>query len=160
MYDRRRFLQASSAALAVGLAGCGSGGNGDGGSDGGSDGGDGGSGGYGGNDDSTASPTASPTDGSGASESITVGPDGALRFEPAELSVAPGTTVTWEWDSDFHSVTVESTPDGADWSGTGETTHDQGYTHEHTFDVEGTYSYYCQPHRGSGMTGSLIVESE
>ena len=27
-----------------------------------------------------------------------------------------------------------------------------------TFDTAGTYDYYCEPHRGAGMVGKVIVE--
>jgi plastocyanin len=26
-----------------------------------------------------------------------------------------------------------------------------------TFDVAGTYGYYCEPHQGAGMAGVIIV---
>lgn len=26
-----------------------------------------------------------------------------------------------------------------------------------TFDVAGTYGYYCEPHQGAGMAGTIIV---
>jgi len=29
---------------------------------------------------------------------------------------------------------------------------------EETFDTAGTYDYYCEPHRGAGMVGKVIVE--
>lgn len=147
---RRRLLALGGTALATTLAGCGGdGGDGGGdGSDGGSDGGDGGG--------ATSTPTSGS--GGGGTQEITVGPGGDLVFDPAEVTVSAGTTVEWVWDSSFHTVTPESQPDGADWSGTGTETQDEGYTHSHTFDVTGTYEYYCDPHRGSGMVGTLTVE--
>jgi plastocyanin len=88
---------------------------------------------------------------------VDVAPGGELRFAPAEATVAPGTTVRWEWQSGGHTVTVASQPDGANWEGTGTTTHDEGYTVEHTFETLGTYDYYCDPHRGADMVGVLNV---
>jgi plastocyanin len=32
-------------------------------------------------------------------------------------------------------------------------------TFEHTFDVPGTYRYFCIPHEGTKMYGTVIVES-
>ncbi len=32
-----------------------------------------------------------------------------------------------------------------------------GSTFVHTFDTPGTYAYYCQPHLGQGMTGTVTV---
>ncbi len=86
MTRRRRVLQAAGAALAVGLAGCGSNDGGDGGD--GEDGGDGG-------DDPTA--TATPTDGSGGSDgeeavSLTIDNVGVSAWEvtgDSSGSVAP-----------------------------------------------------------------------
>ena len=34
---------------------------------------------------------------------------------------------------------------------------DEGATFTKKFDVAGTYSYYCEPHRGAGMNAQLIV---
>lgn len=96
-------------------------------------------------------------DGGTAEETIRVGPGGDLVFDPAEASVDVGTTVEWVWDSDTHTVTPESIPDGSDWEGTGSTTHDAGYSHSHTFETEGQYDYYCEPHRSAGMVGTLLV---
>ncbi|WP_276257866.1 plastocyanin/azurin family copper-binding protein [Haloglomus litoreum] len=135
---RRRLLTLGGTALATAVAGC----TGDGG-DGGGDGG------------------ASPTDQTAEEpdQEIIVGPGGSLKFDPAEVTVSPGDTVQWTWDSDFHTVTVDSQPEGENWSGTGEETHDTGYTHVHTFSTAGTYEYYCQPHRGQGMVGTVTVGS-
>jgi plastocyanin len=34
---------------------------------------------------------------------------------------------------------------------------DEGDTFEMKFDTAGEYAYYCEPHRGAGMNGVLIV---
>lgn len=104
-------------------------------------------------DTATASPTATPD----ADLVIDVGPDGEFVFDPEAADVDVGATVAWVWRSSNHSVTVESTPDDADWSGTGTELHDSGFIHEHTFDVAGVYDYYCDPHRGAEMVGTLTV---
>lgn len=93
---------------------------------------------------------------------IAVGPDDALTFHPGTdvvPVVRPGTTVTFAWESDDHSVTVDAKPDGATWTGTGETLHDAGFEHVHEFAVEGRYEFSCGPHRAAGMRGALVVES-
>jgi plastocyanin len=145
--NRRRVLALGGTALATTLAGCGSG-----------DGGAGGDGGDGG-DDATPTPTSSPTaqTGEAPDQVIEVGADG-LNFAPAEVTVSSGATVEWQWVGDFHTVTVESQPEGENWDGTGTETHNEGYTHVHTFSTTGTYEYFCQPHRSSGMVGTLTVE--
>ena len=33
-----------------------------------------------------------------------------------------------------------------------------GESWEETFDTAGTFDYYCEPHRGAGMVGKVIVE--
>merc|ERR1711865_1351186 len=34
---------------------------------------------------------------------------------------------------------------------------DEGETFTKKFDVAGSYAYYCEPHRGAGMNGALVV---
>jgi len=89
-------------------------------------------------------------------ETVAVGPGGNLVFEPATIYVQPETTVTWEWDSDNHNIVVESQPDEAEWEGH-EPLESDGFTYEHTFEVQGTYEYYCEPHRSAGMVGEVVV---
>jgi len=92
----------------------------------------------------------------GADETVTVAPDGNHEFSPADLTVEPGTTVTFEWDAGGHTVTVDSQPDDANWSGV-DSTQSEGHTLTHTFEVEGTYEYHCQPHK-SQMQGTITVD--
>lgn len=153
MRHTRRAVLGATAAITTGLAGCAGGGGGDG-DDGGSD----------GASEPTptptppeSTPTATATPSTGADETVVVGPDGDLVFDPDELRVDVGTTVLWRWDSGGHTVTVESQPDGADWQGTGEQVQSAGFTHSHTFEVAGTYEYVCLPHESAGMVGSVVV---
>ncbi|MFO7918742.1 MAG: plastocyanin/azurin family copper-binding protein [Anaerolineae bacterium] len=75
-------------------------------------------------------------------------------FEPEEITVAPGTTVTWTNEDSFaHTVTAGTRGDPTgmfdeDVSG--------GDTFSFTFEEPGTYDYFCRPH--SGMDGVVIVE--
>ncbi|WP_227130896.1 plastocyanin/azurin family copper-binding protein [Halorubellus salinus] len=104
----------------------------------------------------TTESTATPT-----TETVTVGPDGRLRFDPDRLTVPAGSTVEFRWDSGGHNVRVASQPDAGDWTGTsggGGTTYGAGHVHSHTFSAAGTYEYYCAPHRGAGMRGRIVVE--
>jgi len=90
-----------------------------------------------------------------ADETVTVAPDGAREFSPAALQIEPGTTVAFEWDDDGHTLTVEAQPDGGGWTGV-DSSPSAGATHTQTFDVAGTYEYYCRPHRGE-MRGTITV---
>lgn len=87
-------------------------------------------------------------------------------FDPVGLSVAPGETVTWVNESGAHSSTAYTTdnpqsgvrriPEGAEgWNS--ETLTQQGAEFTHTFEVEGTYDYYCIPHKALGMVGRIVV---
>jgi len=99
--------------------------------------------------------------GGGGSKEVVVGPGGSLVYDPEELTIAPGTTVNFVWDSDNHNIVVDSQPDGAGWEGTegGETkTYDTGHEYSHTFETTGTYEYYCQPHLTAGMEASITVQ--
>ena len=91
--------------------------------------------------------------------SVTVGADadsGPFAFDPPAVTVSPGTTVTFEWASDSHNIVVDSQPDGASWAGH-ESIENTGFSTEHTFETEGVYRYYCEPHLGVGMKGVVEV---
>lgn len=103
---------------------------------------------------------------------VVAGPDGQYAFEPAELSVTVGDTVTWGFASAGHNVCCR--PDDND--GVGLPADAEGFasygpdespdgsfvprggTYEHTFDVPGQYDYVCIPHDDLGMTGTIRVE--
>jgi halocyanin-like protein len=94
-----------------------------------------------------------------SSVSVEVGADGnggTFAFAPAAIRVDPGTTVTFEWTSDTHNILVEEQPDGAGWEGLSEIKN-TGYSYEHTFETEGVYKYYCEPHFSLGMKGAVVV---
>jgi plastocyanin len=137
-YSRRDALRAGGVLVAGGLAGC----SGDGG---------------GGDGDNVVDMT-----------------DG-LVFEPETLTVSTGTTVTWETvGAQGHSVTAyeDDIPEDADYFASGGFDSQQaavdaypsegnvpsGESYEHTFEVAGTYEYFCIPHEASGMVGTIEVE--
>lgn len=83
-----------------------------------------------------------------------------FAFEPgteSPLTIPPGTTVQFVWETDNHNIIVESQPDDANWEGH-ETIENSGFETEHTFDVVGDYEFFCQPHEGLGMVGTIVVE--
>ena len=77
-----------------------------------------------------------------------------LTFSPSSLTISEGTTVVWRNAAAvFHTVT----PDGhSEWQSA--SLNQANETFSHTFDTPGTYAYYCQPHRGQGMTGTRPVQ--
>jgi plastocyanin len=79
-------------------------------------------------------------------------------FDPPEVRIKAGQAVKWTWIEGRHNVVsgATCTPDGKFSSGAN--TVGPGATFEHTFDAPGTYSYYCDPHCGIGMTGKVVVE--
>lgn len=85
---------------------------------------------------------------------VEIGLTGGLRFDPSEATITTGTTVRWvNRASIFHTVTPEGHSEWQDVSMT-----QSGETFEHTFGTAGTFDYFCQPHRGQGMTGIIRVE--
>jgi len=78
---------------------------------------------------------------------------GYYGFGPAAIRVDPGTTVVWEWtgEGNSHNVVAE------DGSFESELYSAPGETFEHTFESEGTYTYYCAPHQSLGMLGAVVV---
>lgn len=110
-------------------------------------------------EDGEADGAAEAGGGGGGTETVIVGPDGDFTFEPESLPIQPGTTVVWEWDSNFHNVNPTSIPEDASWQGH-QPTEDAGFTYEYTFDVEGTYEYQCDPHADQGMVGDVVVDPD
>ncbi|MFC7095878.1 halocyanin domain-containing protein [Halobaculum marinum] len=79
--------------------------------------------------------------------------DGPYGFGPASVRVDPGTTVTWEWNGQGGSHNVVAN----DGSFESELVAEAGHTFSHTFESEGVYEYYCQPHEALGMKGAVVV---
>ncbi|WP_458210822.1 plastocyanin/azurin family copper-binding protein [Haladaptatus sp. NG-SE-30] len=140
--------------VGVSIAGCMDGGGGGGDGDGGGDGGDGDGGGDGGNQ------SVDMTD--------------QLVYDPEQLTISVGDTVVWEnVGSVGHSVTAyeEKIPSDASYFASGGFDSEQdardnypqqgdipgGESYEHTFEVEGTYEYFCIPHESAGMKGTIEV---
>lgn len=111
-------------------------------------------------------------DGGGGTDdnTVIVGRDNKLQFEPAELTIETGETVTWEFESPTHNVCGWpamddniSIPEGASGFGSMPEDGDPGATvstgesYEHTFETAGTYEYLCYPHRPN-MAGTIVVE--
>jgi plastocyanin len=99
----------------------------------------------------TPSPTPSPTQAGSTAITIPVGAStlGNRAFNPADLDVAVGTTVTWtNTDSTAHTTTS----DGAGWNSGTLQPRAQFST---TFSSAGTFPYHCAIH--PGMVGTVVV---
>jgi plastocyanin len=90
----------------------------------------------------------------------------ANRFEPAELTVPKGSTVTWiNKGQAVHTATDDPSkainksnavlPIGAQPFDSGSVP--AGASYSHTFDVPGEYTYFCIPHESLGMVGHITV---
>lgn len=98
------------------------------------------------------------------------------RFRPAAIEVPAGTTVVWRnTSSHAHTVTAydDRIPDEASYFASGDFATEDGAVagwrngaggalyggdeFTHTFEVPGSYSYFCIPHEMQGMTGTVEV---
>lgn len=79
------------------------------------------------------------------------GNGGSNAFDPSAISISGGTTVRWLWAEGTHNVAAENDDF---YSGGPES----DATFEYTFEEAGTWLYYCEPHRGLGDKGAILVE--
>jgi len=99
-----------------------------------------------------------------AGPTVKLGSDsGQLVFDPAEVTISKGDSVTWVNNKGYpHNVIFdeEAVPSGVDVEklSTPDQLGEEGQKHTAKFDVAGTYEYYCEPHRGAGMQGQVIVK--
>ena len=80
---------------------------------------------------------------------------GMLAFEPSTVTISAGDTVKF--------VNNKLAPHNAVFDGHEALSHADlafapGESWEETFSNAGTYDYYCEPHRGAGMVGKVIVQ--
>ena len=83
---------------------------------------------------------------------------GAFGFGPPAVQVDNGATVQWEWTGEGGGHNVVS--DGGGPLDSGEPVANAGVNYEFTFDEDGIFNYYCDPHLGLGMKGSVVVGEE
>ncbi len=97
-----------------------------------------------------SSTTTAPDEGGEADDGSGVVEIGDFRFQPAEITVAAGTTVLWEnHDDATHSVADRALDvESEDLT--------RGDTFERTFDEAGAFPYVCGIH--NYMEGTVIVE--
>ncbi|MEO1094221.1 MAG: plastocyanin [Cyanobacteria bacterium J06638_28] len=92
---------------------------------------------------------------------------GLLVFEPAKLTVKSGDTVTWVNNKMApHNVVFDANQMPGDKALADKLSHTQltfapGENYSTTFTADlpaGDYTYFCAPHRGAGMVGTISVE--
>ena len=91
--------------------------------------------------------------------------NGMLKFEPATVTINPGDTIKWVNNKMApHNVVFDSgkMDDGLATKASHKGLFfSPGESYQTTFpeDAEpGEYTYYCEPHRGAGMVGKVIVQ--
>jgi len=85
---------------------------------------------------------------------VTMGANGNLVFEPSEINISAGDTVTFvNGMLPPHNVIIEDHPewsqDGLAFAG--------GESFEVTFPESGDFTFWCDPHKGAGMIGTVHV---
>ncbi len=113
-------------------------------------------------------------DGGQVGQTHTVDMNDNLEFVPADITIEPGDTIEWvNVGSVGHTVTAyrDGIPEEAEYFASGDFDSEDaarsnasagdipgGESYSHTFDIVGTYDYFCIPHEGAGMVGSVSVE--
>lgn len=106
---------------------------------------------------------------SGTEPAVTVGMTNTLSFDPDTVRIETGQMIRWKNTSvivhtvtaDPEEATIEKSvklPEGA--APFNSDNMDPKATFEHTFEVPGTYRYFCIPHEGTKMYGTVIVEPD
>ena len=86
---------------------------------------------------------------------ITMGSGGNLVFEPNEISISAGETVTFvNGDLPPHNMQVEDHPELSH----GDLAFTAGESFDVTFSEPGDYNIQCDPHAGAGMKGVIHVQ--
>ena len=91
-----------------------------------------------------------------ATVEVKLGTDaGMLAFEPSTVNISAGDKIKF--------VNNKLAPHNAVFDGHEELSHPDlafapGESWEETFANAGTYDFYCEPHRGAGMVGKVVVK--
>ncbi len=86
---------------------------------------------------------------------IQMGAGGNLVFEPNEITISAGDTVTFtNGDLPPHNMVVADHPELSH----GDLAFTAGESFDVTFPDAGDYSFQCDPHSGAGMKGVIHVQ--
>ena len=86
---------------------------------------------------------------------ITMGSNGNLIFEPSDITIKTGDTVHFvNGMLPPHNIIVEGRADLSREA----LMFSPGESQDITFADAGDYDYFCGPHQGAGMTGTIHVE--
>lgn len=99
-------------------------------------------------------------------DTVYVDANDRLVFQPDSVVIHVGDVVQWRNAGLVqHSVTADPSlatlpgsarlPEGARTFNSGLLA--EGETYSHTFRVPGRYDYFCMPHEGAGMNGTVVV---
>jgi plastocyanin len=86
----------------------------------------------------------------GADQTVTA--NSSNQVTPKTVTVNQGESVTWSNSGGFHNVKFDDGSFEQPSSPTG-----PGWMVKRTFNVPGTYGYYCVAHQDQGMTGTVVV---
>jgi plastocyanin len=98
---------------------------------------------------------------SAAEVTVKMGADnGMLAFVPKKVEISAGDTVKWVNNKLApHNVVFDKAPEGlATKFSHKQLAFNPGESFTASFDVPGEYSFYCEPHRGAGMVGTIVVK--
>lgn len=93
-------------------------------------------------------PEKSATANAQATDKVTIQ---GMAFNPADITIKKGTTVTWTNEDPVGHTVVET--DGQD--GPNSATLNKGQTYTFTYNTAGTFHYHCSIH--TNMTGTVTV---
>lgn len=85
---------------------------------------------------------------------VKMGSNGNLVFDPPEVTISAGETVSFVNDMlPPHNIIVEGRPDLSRES----LMFSPGESQDVVFSDPGDYTYWCGPHKGAGMIGTIHV---
>lgn len=94
--------------------------------------------------------------------SVEMGEGGMLAYSPAEVTVSPGDTVHFNVGlAAPHNVVFDPSNSAGDVSSLSHSALEMSGGFDVNFPADaatGEYTYYCEPHRGAGMVGKIVVQ--